>query len=575
MFLLLSLYIAILKKRYYNRQGPHRGYVIEDGKKPPTPNRACVLISHSAKASLVVMPKTIMQKQYCLVYLCVVLTYSIIHIQSVVSLSKNYLLIDMNPAEGFNLRRDVLVRASLFVRELNKHSAAAAAAGAAGAAGLGLRSDGEAESQPSWTLVLPRFQKPIWHWYHASTTMDLNGDILQWSDMLDLNRWRRMLPDVPVIDYNPSLMSHIDHVIHLQSMKFDAKLANMRLAPVIQCNHDKIPWQQTHKLNATSTVPVAESDAVWEKPHGSYSGIKANQLTCVEAFCDVNSFAQLIQYVSQGFEHGWQPRFKDLTRNHLCTSDSDIDSDTDSEACDITTGHQDLSGDTAFLKQWPTEPLAAPAVEQQRTLFIDRFEVLFWSSYGSRDYWEARAAMHFAPSILEQAHSFIDTHVMEGEAFLAVHYRHRDFVRAHASDVPSPKQLAAQLNVYANTHSIDRVFIATDASADVLHEISVDVAVPVLHFLTSNNHDSNGDALHPARVAVIEQAICMQADFFVGTHHSFFTIVIIQQRELEGKKPQTTYNALCGDSDQIDCAPLTRHPFFGTTHTPSPLHSEL
>ena len=53
-----------------------------------------------------------------------------------------------------------------------------------------------------------------------------------------------------------------------------------------------------------------------------------------------------------------------------------------------------------------------------------------------------------------------------GGAYLAVHWRRKDFVRSHAKQIPSIEGAAKQIETALNTLQLTTVFIATDAPDD-------------------------------------------------------------------------------------------------------------
>lgn len=82
-----------------------------------------------------------------------------------------YLLYDINPGEGFNLRRDVYVRMANLVRQLREHSS----------------------SDKNWILVLPPWG-PLYHWF----SYDLQRTKLGWDSFFDISSLSRF---VPVIEF--------------------------------------------------------------------------------------------------------------------------------------------------------------------------------------------------------------------------------------------------------------------------------------------------------------------------------------------------------------------------------------
>ncbi|XP_015925104.2 GDP-fucose protein O-fucosyltransferase 2 isoform X2 [Parasteatoda tepidariorum] len=103
--------------------------------------------------------------------------------------SKRFLLYDVNPGEGFNLRRDVYMRIATLVKKLN-----------------------EATTEHQWILVLPPWG-PLYHW--KSKNINFQSQI-KWSMFFDLTSLKKY---VPVIELHEFLNEHgpaIDDLYYLQ-----------------------------------------------------------------------------------------------------------------------------------------------------------------------------------------------------------------------------------------------------------------------------------------------------------------------------------------------------------------------
>ena len=85
-----------------------------------------------------------------------------------------YILYDINPGEGFNLRRDVFVRIAVMVKKMNENS-----------------------SKFSYTLVLPPWG-PLYHWQTKSL-----GDQtkIPWKNFFDVESISRYVPSLDFEDY--------------------------------------------------------------------------------------------------------------------------------------------------------------------------------------------------------------------------------------------------------------------------------------------------------------------------------------------------------------------------------------
>lgn len=98
-----------------------------------------------------------------------------------------YLIYSVNPGEGFNLRRDVHMRAAILVKNLR-----------------------EKHESEEWTLVLP----PWPHLYHWKS--DLPQSDVPWSRFFDLASLNEFVPTMEFEDFLTESGGIVDEVIHLQ-----------------------------------------------------------------------------------------------------------------------------------------------------------------------------------------------------------------------------------------------------------------------------------------------------------------------------------------------------------------------
>ena len=54
-------------------------------------------------------------------------------------------------------------------------------------------------------------------------------------------------------------------------------------------------------------------------------------------------------------------------------------------------------------------------------------------------------------------------------------------------------------------------------------------------------------------VAIIDQILCANAQYFIGTYESTFSFRIQEEREILGLSSETTFNRFCFESDKLDC----------------------
>ena len=102
------------------------------------------------------------------------ISQEIVIINDFILFSFRYILYDINPGEGFNLRRDVFVRIAVMVKKMNENS-----------------------SKFSYTLVLPPWG-PLYHWQTRSL-----GDQtkIPWKNFFDVESISRYVPCLDFEDY--------------------------------------------------------------------------------------------------------------------------------------------------------------------------------------------------------------------------------------------------------------------------------------------------------------------------------------------------------------------------------------
>ncbi|CAL1276051.1 unnamed protein product [Larinioides sclopetarius] len=102
---------------------------------------------------------------------------------------KRYLLYDVNPGEGFNLRRDVYMRIAALVKELNND-----------------------KKSGQWILVLPPWG-PLYHW--KSRNLGFQAQI-KWGKFFDLHSLERYVPVMELEDFLDENGYKIDSLFYLQ-----------------------------------------------------------------------------------------------------------------------------------------------------------------------------------------------------------------------------------------------------------------------------------------------------------------------------------------------------------------------
>lgn len=122
--------------------------------------------------------------------------------------STYYFLYDINPGEGFNLRRDVYIRMANLVNKLREQTSSS--------------------SESNWILVLPPWG-PLYHWF----SYNLPRTQISWSTFFDIPSLSRFVPVIEFEDFlrlSSTSMITIPYVYTLQHFsegwgeKFEEKL---------------------------------------------------------------------------------------------------------------------------------------------------------------------------------------------------------------------------------------------------------------------------------------------------------------------------------------------------------------
>ncbi|CAJ0931277.1 unnamed protein product, partial [Mesorhabditis belari] len=372
-----------------------------------------------------------------------------------------YLIYDVNPGEGFNLRRDVYMRVANAVRTL--------------------REKGE-----DFVLVLPPWGG-LYHWGDRAVR-------LPWSTFFDT---RSMARFVPVIEFDEFLQVHGNDILPL----------------VIYLQHYKEGWGEHYEMKWDKRECLEDAQRVyrrdtetkkWRGWFFSYSNILANRFKCISFQGDSNTFVEMI------------------------------------------------------MKDYPNE----------QVLYIDRLETVMHADFGDREYWRARRSMRYAPHLTYLGDIFRKEKLQgndvrdgtqlpdkwetkkedeaKGGPYICLHWRRKDFVRAHGDELPSIKGTAKLIKTLTKQYSVSRVFLSTDAPIEEIYRLQ-DLVKGQIEIITYENED-----LGDGEIAIIHQYICSKARFFTGSHVSTFSFRIAEDREILNFPASTTFNRMCPDGNK-DC----------------------
>jgi len=147
-----------------------------------------------------------------------------------------YLLYDVNPGEGFNLRRDVYMRVANMVNFLNEHE--------------------------PWVLVLP----PWGRLYHWKSHQVADQTKIPWRHFFDVNSLALLVPVMEFEDYMNVVGKQVDHVYYLQrfaggwSGKWEEKME------ICDCVEEARYWKNGKK---------------WQGQFFGYQDFRANKFDCM------------------------------------------------------------------------------------------------------------------------------------------------------------------------------------------------------------------------------------------------------------------------------------------------------
>lgn len=194
-------------------------------------------------------------------------------------------------------------------------------------------------------------------------------------------------------------------------------------------------------------------------------------------------------------------------------------------------------------------------------VLIEHAEIVLHDYYGSAEYWECRRSMKFSNDLINQARNFIqftfnstqETRV--GDPYICVHFRRQDYVQSRPTQVPSVSFTAYQIKKKLEELDLNSVFVATDTTDDEFQ----DLRRKLFPFKTIRYEPSQAvlQKYKDGGVAIIEQIICSHARYFIGSIESTFSFRIQEERELLKMNPDTTFNRLCGDTEE-HCQQPTR-----------------
>ncbi|KAF6385353.1 protein O-fucosyltransferase 2 [Rhinolophus ferrumequinum] len=427
---------------------------------------------------------------------------------------RRYLLYDVNPPEGFNLRRDVYIRIASLLKTLLKTE--------------------------EWVLVLPPWGR-LYHWQSP----DIHQVRIPWSDFFDLPSLNR---NIPVIEYEQFIAESggpfIDQVYVLQGYAEGWKEGT---------------WEE--KVDDRSCIdPPLYSQDKHEYYRGWFWGYEETRglnVSCLSVQGSASVIAPVLlrntsarhataRQPGTGMECPWgEARGSQVNQRSLLSSGVTLL----------------VTVVTPRLRQGPC----------LRSVMLDRAENLLHDHYGGKEYWDTRRSMVFAKPLRAVGDEFRSKYLNStdeadripfqedwtkmkvklgsslGGPYLGVHLRRKDFIWGHREDVPSLGGAVKKIRSLMETHGLGKVFVATDAVRTEYEELKRLLPEMVRFEPTWEELELYKDG----GVAIIDQWVCSHARFFIGTSVSTFSFRIHEEREILGLDPSTTYNRFCGDQETV------------------------
>ncbi|XP_012289250.1 GDP-fucose protein O-fucosyltransferase 2 isoform X2 [Orussus abietinus] len=176
---------------------------------------------------------------------------------------KRYILYDVNPPEGFNLRRDVYIRAAVFVKDL-----------------------AEQDNEFDWQLVLPPWEK-LYHW----KSRDLGSQLqIPWGTFFDIESLRKFAPVIEMYDFLKEYPS--EHGTTIVDKLY-----------ILQNDEEMF---KTGKFEDKNEVVKCLSDSQQRIVTWGYSNISMKEVSCLTFHATVSGLRKNLQpkiYSSVAFDH--------------------------------------------------------------------------------------------------------------------------------------------------------------------------------------------------------------------------------------------------------------------------------
>jgi peptide-O-fucosyltransferase len=229
-----------------------------------------------------------------------------------------------------------------------------------------------------------------------------------------------------------------------------------------------------------------------------------------------------------------------------------------------------VQGTTRIMRDF----IGKSANDDHKTIMLDRAETLLHDYFGDAEYWSVRRSMRFASHLTEIANDFRKDYLnsndkddntnwpenwknhkpsrgtAQGGPYICAHIRRKDYVYSRKDFIPNLKSAAEQLIRKCSDHNVKTVFIATDAPKEEFEELKTFMKdLKVFRYQPSTEVST---LYQDGGVAIIDQSVCSNAKYFIGSIESTFTFRIQEEREILGFNVEQSFDILC-KTGEFDC----------------------
>lgn len=409
-----------------------------------------------------------------------------------------YLLYDINPPEGFNLRRDVYIRLAVFMHHLRE------------------RKNRQKFLNPEIRLVLPPWRR-LYHW----RSHHIDQDHLPWHRFFDIESLKR---------YTSAILDFPEFIEECQ------RLYGWRNIPVhrlIRLEHFKDLMENGVFRDRWQWFNETTSEAKDNQKRNHLHLLKGSYLL-EEPLLLEDKCIQRVQF--QGGARLLEGLLLETSKNlHTANRGPQVIALLNAEVV-----LHDHWSDHHFWLARRSMRFASRLVE-----VADGFRREKLNSTNDMD------GIHRLP-MWEYELSTAKEKALGGP-YLAVHIRRSDFVEGRQQTTPTLKSTALQIVHHLNELQLKTVFVATDATIFEVKNLK-SYFPPGIRLLRFTVNDMQLKAeLGDGGIAIVDQLICAHGRRFVGTYESTFTYRIYEEREILGFPRESTFNTLCKRATMEEC----------------------